>query len=206
MDIVEYMTKNRKLKLEEYDDKGNIIDVREFNTEDLFNFIHNQTNGNKALSVARKKDIECFSKDELNTIDDILTLSRLRCNYGQTSQEFYWFTNQEAKIFKKIFKEISKEELRFALELINWGQNAFNTSLKSKYAFKKFSFKRALEFIRNRNGMYYTINNNGERQYDFVDKPTKKQVKYQRTRNGNRTVFLNFTDWKEYIVIEDEII
>ena len=206
MDRVDYMTKNRKLKLEEYDEKGNLIDIKEFTGEDLFNFVHYQTNFNKALSVARKKDIEIFSSDELKIIYDIITLSKLRCCYGNGKQEFYWFTNEEANFFKKIFKEVPKEKLKFALILANNGKTAFNTNLKSEYYFKKFSLSEALDFIKNRDGIYYAVNNNGERTYDFVDKPTKKQVKYQRVKNGRRTVFLNFRDWIEYIVNEDELI
>lgn len=206
MDIVEYMTNNRKLKLEEYDEKGNLIDIREFENEDLFNFIHYQTNYNKSLSVARKKDIECFQEDELKIIDDIITFSKLKYTYGESDKDFYWFTYKESQIFKEIFETVPKQDLKFALELVNDGQGAFNTSLKSEYAFKKFGLIEALEFIKSRKGIYYAVNNNGERAYDFVDKPTKKQVKYQRVKNGRRTVFLNFKDWKEYIVNEEELI
>ncbi|MBO0558972.1 hypothetical protein EXQ37_03815 [Clostridium botulinum] len=71
---------------------------------------------------------------------------------------------------------------------------------------KKFGLIEALEFIKNREGIYYAVNNSGEREYDFVDKPTKKQAKYQRVKNGRRTVFLSFKDWKEYIVNENELI
>ncbi|EGT5649348.1 baseplate wedge protein 53 [Clostridium botulinum] len=206
MDIVEYMTKDRKLKLEEYDENGNLIDIREFQGEDLFNFIHYQTNFHKALSVARKKDVECFSKDEIKIINDIINLSKLRCAYGESDREFYWFTDEESKIFKEIFETVPKQDLKFALELTNKGHGAFNTSLKSEYSHKKFSLIEALKFIKNRDGIYYTVNNNGKRIYDFVDKPTKKQVKYQRVKNGNRTVFLSFRDWSEYIVDEDELV
>ncbi|MBO0558973.1 hypothetical protein EXQ37_03820 [Clostridium botulinum] len=140
MDIVEYMTKNRKLKLEEYDEKGNLIDIREFKNEDLFDFIHYQTNYNKSLSVARKKDIECFSEDELKIIDDIITFSKLKYAYGESDKDFYWFTDKESKIFKEIFETVPKQDLKFALELVNDGQGAFNTSLKAEYAFKKIWF------------------------------------------------------------------
>ncbi|NHI49107.1 hypothetical protein FDE94_14925 [Clostridium botulinum] len=206
MDIVEYMTKDRKLKLEEYDENGNLIDIREFQGEDLFNFIHYQTNFHKALSVARKKDVECFSKDELKIIDDIINLSKLRCAYGESDRDFYWFADEESKIFKEIFETVPKQDLKFALELTNKGKGAFNTSFKSEYSHKKFGLIEALKFIKNRDGIYYTVNNNGKRVYDFVDKPTKKQVKYQRVKNGDRTVFLSFRDWSEYIVDEDELV
>lgn len=205
MEIYDYMTKNRKLKLEEYDDDGNLIDVKEFVGDDLFNFIHYQTNFNEALSVARKNDIDIFSKEQIKIIDKIITLSRLSHAYVESEKEIYWFTDAESKMFKNLFEKIPKQDLEFAIELANGNQGGFNTSLKSKYAFKKYSLFDALRFINSRDGIYYAVNNDGKRAYDFVNKPTKQQAKYQRIKNGRRTVFLNFSDWKEYIVSEDEL-
>lgn len=203
--IFEYMTKNRKLKLEEYDETGNLIDVREFDNEAMYNFMHYQVNFNNALSVARKADLEIFTNDQLNIIQQIITYTKLQCAYGNNSDEIYWFTEKEVTFFKELFNKLSIETIGMAINLMNGCQPAFNTSLKSEYALKKFSFKEALKFIQNREGIYYTVNNNGKRIYDFVDKPTKKQVVYQRKKNGNRTVFLSFKDWKEYIIDENEI-
>ncbi|NEZ80357.1 hypothetical protein EXM60_14515 [Clostridium botulinum] len=201
MDKFKYMTKNRKLKLEEYDNKGNLVDIREFSDNDLFSFISIKIRNNDSLGIARKKDLECFSKEELELINDIMYYLFITGDHS-----FSWFTNKETKIFQRIFAESTKEELKFALELTNYDQYAFNINLKSKYAFMKFNFSEALEFIKSRDGIYYAVNNNGERAYDFVDKPTKKQVKYQRVKNGRRTVFFSFKDWKEYIVNEEELI
>lgn len=84
-------------------------------------------------------------------------------------------------------------------------QQYFHVNLNSPYARMKIDIEEALEFIDSRDGIYYTVNNKGEKVWDFVDKPTLKQYKYQIKKNGNRTVFLNFNDWKEYIVNESDL-
>lgn len=207
MEMYEYMTHNRKLKIEEYDDKGNLIDVKEFNKKELFNFMRDQANAYKPLSVARKKDTENFTSKELDIINDLLFYSSDRCSSGTMNREIYWFTEVEADLFREIFNTISKEKLKFIMELLKEDgyMGTFNTNYKSEYFQVRFNFFDALEFINNREGIYYTVNNRGKRIFDFINKPTKRQVQYQRNKNGNRTVFLNFKDWKVYEVIESEL-
>lgn len=74
----------------------------------------------------------------------------------------------------------------------------------SEYA-RPYTFNEAIEFIEERDGIYYAITKEGNRHWDFIDKPTKKQARYQRNKHGNRIVFKSFTDWKEYLVNEDEL-
>lgn len=212
-EIFKYMTRNRKLKLEEYDDDGNIINIREFSDDVLFDFINQQTNSNKALLVAKIKDLNMFNEEEIEIIQRIIDYSIYKQFYldNKDEQRFYWFRENEANKFRNFLDKFNGNYsmLNFALDLcmgvFSEGSYVFNTSLKSQYAFKKFTLSEALNFIENRDGIYYTVNNNGKRVYDFVDKPTKKQVKYQRTKNGNRTVFFNFKNWKEYLLSEDEL-
>lgn len=51
----DYFIKNRKLKLEEYDDEGNLIQVKELNNRILAEFIGNMIRDRNPLLIARKK-------------------------------------------------------------------------------------------------------------------------------------------------------
>lgn len=212
-ELFKYMTKNRKLKLEEYDDNGTLIDVREFSENDMFAFIHQQTNNAKALSVARIKDLNIFSDEELVIVEKLIDYSIYKSLYStnRDTAMFYWFTKIEANKIRKFLDKFDGNYniISFALDLampvILDGESSFKTRIGAPYFNYKLTLGEALDFIKNRDGIYYTVNNNGERVYDFVDMPTKKQVKYQRTKNSNRTVFLNFKDWKEYIIDESEL-
>lgn len=205
-EIFNYMTKNRKLKLEEYDDDGNLVEIRELDNEDLFVLCLHNTNMYNATKFARKEDLGKFNKEELEIIDKIFNTKAYDCYCNGKSIPFYWFDKDAVKWFEKFFKTYNYNEIKFALELMTTSDiRKFNVSPKSPYFGKELNFFTVLKFIRERDGFYYAVNNKGERAYDFVDKPTKRQVKYQRTKNGNRCVFLSFKDWKEYIVMENEL-
>lgn len=205
-EIFNYMTKNRKLKLEEYDDNGNLIEVRELDDEDLFTLCMHNTNAYKATKFARKEDLDEFNKEELEIIDKVFDTKVYDCYCREKSIPFYWFDKETVGWFKEFFKTYNQNEIKFALEMIHYSDGRkFNVSPKSPYFGKELNLLTVLKFIRERDGFYYAVNNKGERTYDFVDKPTKKQVKYQRTKNGNRCIFLNFKDWEEYLVTEDEL-
>ncbi|WP_405078673.1 hypothetical protein ACI48J_13575 [Paenibacillus chitinolyticus] len=77
-----------------------------------------------------------------------------------------------------------------------WGDGYFMVTPKNPYFRKMFTFEEALEFINKRKGLYYAIDKLGNRRYDFIDEPTKKQITYQQNKNGNQVVFLSFADWK----------
>lgn len=196
----EYFTKNRKLKLEEYDDNGNLIDIREFNNKDLAMFIGTKINNSEALDVARKEQLESFTDEDLILLKDVLT------TLNWTSGEYRGhIENKHLEFFKNILS-MNKSKLSFIMSILNYHTGGFNTSWDSPYSRRSFTFTEALEFVESREGIYYTVDNNGKRIWDFVDKPTKKQYKYQLTKNGHRTVFLNFKDWKEYLIEEKDLI
>lgn len=208
MDLYEYMTHNRKLKLEEYDDTGKLIDTKEFSKDDLFKFMLEQVNILNPIGISRKKDTDIFTKKELKIINELIIYCHKVRSKEIINKEINWFTETEAMFFREIFDTVQKNELDFIMRLIReseYSMYTFNASYKSKYFQARLGFWDILQFIHNRDGMYYTVNNKGERIFDFVDRPSKKQVQYQRNKNGNRTVFLNFKDWKVYEVIESEL-
>ena len=69
-----YFTNNRKLKLEEYDDNGNIIDTIEFSQNDLWDFYVYKNNWSIDFDIARKKDREYFKGDELELAKKMINL------------------------------------------------------------------------------------------------------------------------------------
>jgi len=70
---------------------------------------------------------------------------------------------------------------------------------------KKMKFNDTLDWIKNSDGIHYAVLNEGVKGITFFERPTRKQAKYQRVKNGKRIVFLSFKDWKERIVNENEL-
>lgn len=194
-----YFVKNRKLKLEEYDDLGNLIDVREFSNKDLAEFIGAKVTKSEALDVARKGDIKHFNKEDLVLLKDVLTT----LNWSSGEYRGY-IRDKHLEFFEKIIA-MDRDKLNFIITLLDHHTGGFNTSWDSPYAKKSFTFNEALEFTESREGIYYTVNNNGERVWDFVDKPTLKQYRYQVNKNGNRIVLLSFIDWKVHLITEKDL-
>lgn len=200
-----YFLKNRKLKLEEYDDDGNIIDSREFDDDELAMFISIMGNELKAIKIARKKSLENFNDEDLKIIERFIVYSRYRQALLGKGRYINYIYEDDVELFKKLLEQ-PKEKLNYALDICMAGRSFFLTKIASEYGRRDLTFAEAIKFIDDREGIYYAVNNKGKRVYDFIDKPTLKQSQYQRKRNGNRTVFLNFSDWKEYIVDESELI
>lgn len=199
----EYFTKNRKLMMVEYDDDKNIIDVRRFGDDELSMFLCNMWNEYKQIEIARKKHREQFSEEQLELIHRIIINSAGWRAY-ESEKELSFILDEDVELFKEILKE-PIEKIEFALKLANPMEGSFNVQLASPYSRMKLNFLQALEFINNREGIYYTVTNEGKRRWDFVDKPTLKQYRYQLQKNGERTVFLSFKDWKEYLVNESDL-
>lgn len=197
-------TKNRVLVLKEYDDDGNLLEEREFDKKDLASFIGIVKNEYEELKVARYEYLKQFTKEELDIIRDIMFNMAVYSNYNNGKGYVGFSTENEVEWYKKIIK-FPKEMIEFALSLSDCSSFTFNVAMKSDYFGKRFSFIEAMNFIIGREGIYYTINNEGKRVYDFIDKPTLKQYKYQIRKNGHRTVYLDFNDWKEYIVNESNL-
>lgn len=199
--MAHYLDENRKLKLEEYDNDGNLIEVREFNRNDIANFLCMLANEGRELEVAKKKDLALFSEEEKKVLDDIYYYRRYDSNLLRKA---YLLDDKATKYFRNLFNTHGIEAVKLAINIARDRHTGggFNVTPKSEYYCMKWTLESALDFIKNRAGIFYTVDSEGKRVYDFVDKPTKKQVAYQRNKNGHRTVFLNFKNWKEYLVLE----
>lgn len=202
----EFFTKNRKLVLKEYDDNGNLLEERVFGEKELAKFISIVRNDYDQLKVARYKHLKQFTEEELELIEKCIYHMALNSNYNSNYRVIGLDTDEDVEFYKELLK-MPKEKLELAINLSTPHQGGFNVSMGSPYAHisSKMTLDDAIEFINNRTGIYYTVTNEGKRRWDFVDKPTLKQYKYQLQKNGERTVFLNFQDWKEYIVTEEDL-
>jgi hypothetical protein len=191
-----YYTDNRKLKLEEYDDDGNLIDTIEFCQGDLWNFYQMRNNSCNDLTIARKKDRDHFKGKELELMKRIMYLFN-----------DYYFDENTIKDIETIFREYTVEEIEFALSFKNYAYNEcnYNFSMEEYFKIKEMSFYDLLKWVKDCEGIYYAVSNNSIKGMAYLKRPTKKQAKYQRQKNDKRIVFLNFRDWKEYIVNESEL-
>lgn len=190
-----YFTKNRKLKIEEYDDNGNIIDVIELPQDDLWRFYMYKNNGYCCIDVARKSDREYFSGERLELAKQIITVDY---------QEY--FSINTIKRIEKIFEEYTTDQIKFALEF-----NDYFYKL-SKYKFigedekfiSKLNFIQVLEYLKSKGGFWYAIDSNCRKGMAYLNHPTEKQIKYQKSKNNMNIVFLNFEDIKEYAIEDDK--
>lgn len=193
MDIKEYLTKNRKLKIDEYDDNGNLIDVIEFSKEDLWWFCCEKGNAYRGLDVAVKSDREYFKGEELELFHKII----------KTTELFrFCIVEEDVKKIDYIFRTYTKDQIRFALDFKNYLYNYLNYAFygDDEIIMKNKNFIDILEWVKNSVGFYYAIDEKGDRGMAYLDKPTKKQVSYQRQKHGKKIVFLDFKDFKEYLV------
>jgi len=184
-------THNRKLKIEEYNNEGNLIDVIELNQEDMWNFYLYKINIRKDMDISRKEDREHFKGKELELARSIRYL------YGEP------YNKKMIKVIEDMFSKYKYEQIEFAL---NFYQNPteFYIAPKDYNYVNNMKFTDILEWTSRSPGLYYAALNDGSKGMLFLQKPTKKQAYYQRNK-GNRIIFLNFEDWKEYVVREKEL-
>ena len=191
------ITYNRKLKLEEYDDNGNIIDYVEFSSKDLMEFYLLKNNGYHDIRTARK------------CIKDYFNIGNKELKFKLLDHIFYNYrlNNDLVNYIESIITTYSDDELNFAFSLKNYVYNECNfiLSMKDNSFFQNMSFQDVLRWMKTIPGIYYAVANDGTKGMLYLDKPTKKQAKYQRQRNDKRIVFLSFKDWKEYSISENEL-
>lgn len=196
---VQYFTKNRKLKLEEYDNDGNLIDSIEFGNNDLMNFCNYKGNYYQGLDVAIKSDRKQFKGDELKLFKEMIKKSEIF--RGLISKD-------DINLASYIFENFTKEQIEFALEFKNYIYNSLNYDFYSDDEIEMIEkkFLETLEWIKSSCGFYYAIDNDGFKGMAYINKPTGKQAKYQRQKHNRRIVFLSFKDWREHLVSENELI
>lgn len=189
--------KNKKIIVEDLDAEGKTINREILNERDKDLFLCSMVAEYGILSVTPKEYLRKFNKRELEIIEKYIW-----------RYDFY-LTKDKVEYFKKLFNQNSLEKIEFALKISGIDEltyfGSFVVSMNSPYHAKIFTLEEAFEFVENRDGIYYAVNNEGEKHWDFIDKPTKKQAQYQRRKHGNRIVFLSFMDWKEYAVSENEL-
>lgn len=193
-----YFTNKRVLKLEQYDDNGNLIDTIKFNNDELDMFCkHMAYYKHEGFKVARKEDREYFSKEKLPLIKKILN-----------AIQYDIFDNESKNIIDTIFNLYSEDQINFALNFKNYLYNSesYRFSMSEYHIVSKQNFIDVLDWIKNSPGLWYAMDDEGNKGMAYLNKPTKKQAKYQRTKNKMKIVFLNFKDMKEYLVNEDELL
>lgn len=198
MDYKEYFTKNRKLKIEEYDEDGKLIDSIEFTKDDLWRFCIEKGNSYRGLDVAIKADREYFKGEELELFKEMIEKSGIfrLC-----------ISRDEIDIVNYIFKRFTYKQIKFGLGFKNYIYNTLNYNFYSndEVLMIEKNFIQVLDWINSSEGFYYAIDNDGDKGMAYINKPTLKQAKYQRQKHNKRIVFFSFNDWKEHLVSEYEL-
>ena len=199
MDKIEYFTKNRKLKIEEYDDNGNLIDTIEFSDVELWNFCLDKVNSYQSFDIMIKYDREYFKGEKKKLFYSIA----IALNY-----HLGFITIKEVKEIDRLFEKYSLEQLRFASKFKDYLSEEvylYEFSHKEKSYFDNKKLIDILEWTNNTSGFWYSVGDNGRVGRGYLNKPTKHQARYQRTKYGKKIVYLSFKDWKEYLINESEL-
>ena len=188
----DFFTKNRKLVLNEYDDDGNLIDAREFTKDEMAMFIGIMYNTHSDVSIARAKDRNDFTDEQLKLIQRVVTGVEIENGVIVGRERVNFFSKKDVDYFKQLFKDCSTDLIEFVL-YVNKRMVSYN------------SFQSMIELVRHKTGIFYTVDNKGTMHHIYSDTPKLRQYKYQFRKYGRRIVFLNFKDWKEYIVNESDL-
>lgn len=196
--------KNRKLFLNEYDDDGNLLESRELNNDLLGDFVCTVLSRDRQIDIVRKSVREKFTDKEWNIIYYIKGVDFNVYHYASKFHGMDFEDDDVLKLLRDIFDSNSEDKISFAIREICY--KGFKCKLASPFSGLSLGFMDAIKFINSRHGIYYAVNNYGERTYDFVDeRPTKKQAEYRRKKYGDRIVYMDFIDFKEYSINEDDL-
>lgn len=93
---------------------------------------------------------------------------------------FKFFVNS----IESIITKYNDNELNFAFSLKNYVYDKCNFlfNMKDSALFKNISFEEVLKLIQSVNGIYYAVANGRTKGMTYLEKPTKKQTKYQRQK------------------------
>lgn len=208
----------KRLLLVEYDDNGNEIDrIPLAEHEDLLNILSYNERFVKSRYLLCKEDRSFFTDEQWKTIETYSNAISIYVSKEDNSGMYIFGPKFHSAALEEEWKEFwinffkePEEKQRFILTLTDSvnspGYSYWQIQIGEHPAltYDSKSIKSVVNWVNNRTGIYYAVDNNNERTWDFIDKPTLKQAVYQR-RKGRRIVFLNFKDWKEYLVSENEL-
>lgn len=135
------ITYNRKLKLEEYDDNGNIIDCVEFSQKYLMEFYLLKNNGYHDFLTARKS-----IKDYFNVGNKEIKLKLLNHIFYN-----YRLNNDLVNYIESIITTYNDDELKLAFSSKNYylyDEYNFILSIKDNTFFKNMSFEDVLKWMK----------------------------------------------------------
>jgi hypothetical protein len=185
--------KNKRIIIQSLDAEGNALEATSLSDIDKDAVLETLWAIYGPTLYIREKFKGLFTEKELPLLEKMLDL-----------RDILYVADEYVQELRHLLNEHSVEKISFALD-ISQAYAAFNAHPNNPYFEKTFTFEEALDFIAERSGIYFAIDKHGRKRYDFVDKPTKKQAYYQRTKNGNSVVFLSFTDWKIHTVSNNEL-
>lgn len=207
---------NVELFLKITDEDGEIVKEEKLTQKTVNNIYcivdHNEVNFTDQR-LRLNIDKELFSKREWKIINRIVVETRS----GSVTEE-------RAIYFQELFRNYPLKEIEFALDIMmtscpkfclekekvyndmpatNWHAqrktNGLITHHESKYYDLEIkSIEEALNFIDERRelGFYYTKTEE-KRAWDFVDKPFKTQVKYQKRKHNRNIYYMDLETWEE---------
>lgn len=201
----------KKIYIIEYDDCGKEIDRNLIaDNESLRNlfFIDRCAINKRFLLDFNYRNI--FSSEQWDFIENFSDIIKIYKSKDDDKFAYAEISEDDIEFLKNLFNN-EKEILEFIKKLSYdsyYNQSSFWILSSKGHPSLSYSSKKLISiynWIKNRSGIYYAIDNSGTKTWDFVDKPTKKQAIYQR-RKGRRIAFLSFSDFTEYIISENELV
>lgn len=173
----------KRIIIETLDKEGNVIATSQAPESDKNSIMATLFAKYGAELIIRESYPDFFIEDELQT-----AINLIERKYGSVP------TQESVIAIRDLIDKHGLQKIEFANDLA-YGSH-WNVSSKSPYYKVYLTFDESLDFISEREGFYYAMDKQGNRVYDFVDRPTKSQIKYQQNKNENQVVFLSFSDWK----------
>ena len=219
MKMEEHKMNTRKLILVEYDDKGNEVDSNCLCTNEHLIEIYDGSLNHHLINdryFLDKPDRDRFTIDQWDIMEKFAYPSPVdKWGDGEYSKyilgrQSYIFShavlNDDVVTFWNKFFSSCKDKQKFVMNMFNNGAgSSYYWIVKIGYEleFDSNNFVSCFNWVDKTSGVYYSIDDKGEKMWDFLEEtPTIKQYKYQ-IKKGRRIVFLSFTDWKEHLVREE---
>lgn len=186
--------------------RGNLIDIVELDINKIFPFLANCSNYNTVenYQIERKADREYFDNEIAEIARRIV--GRIVNDKAYDYHMHNYLNKNTIKMVEDLIDTYGIDAIKFALDFMSgYDEPVYNFNMKDYNLKKKETFLERLEWIKNSSGMWYAMDSSGKIGMAYLEEPTKKQAKYQRTKNDMFIVFLSFRDFKEYKVDESEL-